>query len=151
MKKWGYVVISLTVLMSACNSGKKKQPVPRQPEVAVEVNKPEQSAPDMHNARNSLDYKGTYTGTLPAADGMGVEVTVVLSDSTYRKTVVYIDQDVKPYITEGRYAWDDRGTVITLLSDEKPNQYKVAENRLIHLDTEGKEIRSFSRILINGG
>ena len=38
------------------------------------------AAPDMHNAETSLDYTGTYTGVLPAADCPGIEVRLILGD-----------------------------------------------------------------------
>ena len=35
---------------------------------------------DMHNAENSLDIEGTYTGTLPAADCPGIKTTLTLNN-----------------------------------------------------------------------
>lgn len=32
----------------------------------------------MHNAENSLDYDGTYTGTFPAADCPGINMTLTI-------------------------------------------------------------------------
>ena len=42
---------------------------------AADTQKAAAAAPDMHTAETSLDYQGTYRGTLPAADCPGIEVT----------------------------------------------------------------------------
>lgn len=97
------------------------------------------STPDASNARTSLDYKGTYKGLLPTASGSGMEVTIVLSDSTYTKDIVYVGEKEK-LSSAGKYTWNEAGNTITLMGDEKPNQYEVGENTLTHLDIDGNKI-----------
>jgi len=92
---------------------------------------------DIHTPRNSTNYQGTYKGTFPTDCGSGMEVTVMISDNTYHKTTRH--NGIKKEFREsvGTYTWNDRGDVITLLQDEKPNSYLVTENELCHLDKDG--------------
>src|SRR5690554_4349791 len=48
---------------------------------------------DQHTAQNSLDWKGTYTGILPCADCEGIETKVVLRDSTYTLSSMYLGKE----------------------------------------------------------
>ncbi len=97
---------------------------------------------DGHNARNSLDYAGTYTGMLPCADCEGIEVSLTLyTDSTYHKTSTYLGKDSpRSFEEQGKYRWDEAGRNIRLEGQEAPNQYLVGENRLVLLDMSGKKI-----------
>lgn len=50
---------------------------------------------DESNAKNSLDWAGTYKGVLPAADAEGMDVTIVLSpEYTFTKTYSYVGKKV---------------------------------------------------------
>ncbi|NDW10602.1 copper resistance protein NlpE [Dysgonomonas sp. 520] len=120
-------------LLASCNNGAKQSPTTTTPVDSATT------APDIHNARNSLDYKGTYKGVLPGANSE-MEVTIVLTDSTYTKDVIYKDKKAKPFSSKGSYSWDDAGTTITLAGEDKPNQYAVGENKLTQLDVDGKPI-----------
>ncbi|MEN9919779.1 MAG: hypothetical protein RL662_2215 [Bacteroidota bacterium] len=132
------VILSVATLLVACNANTSS---PKNDQTA-DTSKVENVTPpsDVHNAKNSLDYKGTYKGTLPTASGSGMEVTVVLADSTYTKEVKYVDKKDKAISTKGSYTWNEQGTTITLVGEDKPNQYFVEENALRHLDMEGNKI-----------
>jgi len=96
----------------------------------------------IHNARNSLDVHGTYTGTLPCGSCPGIELTIVLGEgNTYTKTVHYLDEpEPNRFTTSGSYQWNSAGNTITLKGEESPNQYFVGENVLLQLDVEGNRI-----------
>jgi uncharacterized lipoprotein NlpE involved in copper resistance len=95
-----------------------------------------------HNTRNSVNWAGEYNGTIPAADGPGIEVTIELfNDATFTLQYVYIERDVEPRWLSGQFAWDDDGNRITLGVDESeslPTQYLVGENTLTQLDMAGE-------------
>lgn len=92
---------------------------------------------DHHNAANSLDYFGTYTGVLPCADCEGIETIIVInSDSTYHHSARYLGKDDGPFVTEG--TWEiDRST---LKLDKIDNAFFVGENHLVQLDLDGKRV-----------
>lgn len=136
MKKVVLAVL-VAVLAASCGGGKKAEaestPVASTPSQ-------EQAFKDEHNAKNSLDYAGTYRGTLPTASGEGMEVTLILTDSTYSKSVSYVGKMGAAIVNQGKYVWAEDGTVVTLEGVDAPNQYFVGENVLFQLDTEGKKI-----------
>ncbi len=97
---------------------------------------------DHHNARNSLDYHGTYTGVIPSASGEGIETTVILLENYvfFRKTV-YLGENNNNGVEEaGGFYWNEAGNIITLQAIDNETSYFVGENVLYHLDQEGKRI-----------
>lgn len=96
-----------------------------------------------HNARTSLDYKGTYEGTTPCADCEGIKTTLVLNDNTYTLTTQYLGKnEIDVFEEKGTYRWLD-GSIIIL---EGPNgrdnetQYFIGENFVKMLDLNGNAI-----------
>jgi uncharacterized lipoprotein NlpE involved in copper resistance len=98
---------------------------------------------DMHNARNSLDYFGTYKGILPCGDCEGIETEIRLRpDSTFVRSAKYLGKDdPQLYYKSGKYEWNDEGNTISLLGIDPPNQFFVSENKLVQLDSEGRLIK----------
>lgn len=131
MKKFVFLLAASAFLLSCNNNAKQEPATVETVDTTVVV--------DTHNSKNSVDYKGTYKGQLPGANSE-MDVTIVLSDSTYTKDVVYKDKSSKPFSSKGNYTWNAEGTTITLVGEEKPNQYQVGENTLTQLDIEGKPI-----------
>ncbi len=95
---------------------------------------------DGHTAETSLDWPGTYEGTLPAADCPGIETTLVLAaDGGYTLRMEYLERNT---------AFDEKGTfrvegnLLTLVPSDggQPGYYRVEENRLRHLDADRQPI-----------
>lgn len=98
---------------------------------------------DGHNARNSLDYKGTYKGTIPCADCEGIKTSVQLMDGdTFVMKTVYVGKgDGKEFEEKGTVNWDSAGQVIALNNAEGTVcKYFVGENTLTQLNMEGEKI-----------
>jgi uncharacterized lipoprotein NlpE involved in copper resistance len=94
-----------------------------------------------HNARNSLDWYGVYTGTIPSASGPGIDVRLKLNkDQSFELNYKYLDRPGSPVDWAGTFQWDDTGSIITLSVKDVPPYYKVGENKLIQLDMSGKRI-----------
>lgn len=105
-----------------------------------------------HNAFNSLDWQGTYKGTLPCADCTGIDYTLTLNeDETYTLTQVYQGkEDGGQFSSNGKFHWDTKGSLITLEDgSETPNQYFVGENMLMKLDINGEKITGDMAALYN--
>ena len=93
-----------------------------------------------HNARNSLDWAGTYRGTLPCADCPGIETIVILaSDGTYRTQSKYLERNIPASSEHGRFAWNETGNTVTL-EGAPPTKYFMGENRLTRLALDGSSI-----------
>jgi uncharacterized lipoprotein NlpE involved in copper resistance len=93
-----------------------------------------------HNSRNSVNWDGLYTGTIPAADAEGINVQITLNlDETYEVQYEYIGRQ-NSFTSKGTFKWDDDGGVITLDAEDLPPYYMVGENTLTQLDMQGKAI-----------
>lgn len=93
------------------------------------------------NAQQSLDWAGTYKGTVPCGDCEGIATALTLTqDGTYILHEEYLGTGSKPFTEKGPFSWDAAGSVIALGDDTPPRSYKVGEGRIWHLDVEGKVI-----------
>ena len=91
-----------------------------------------------HSSIKSLDWKGTYKGTLPCADCPGIETILTLDgNNTYQLKRTYLGKG-EPKDEKGNFTWNSDGNRIMLDSDN--GWYQVAENQLIHLDRTGNKI-----------
>ena len=91
--------------------------------------------------QTSLDWAGVYTGTIPAADGEGINVRMKLNkDNTYELTYDYIGKPDNSFTFNGSFKWNDTKDIIHIEIADAPSYYKVAENKLIQLDMAGKPI-----------
>jgi uncharacterized lipoprotein NlpE involved in copper resistance len=125
MKKAFFVLTAALVVfgLGACNRASKDQAVD-----------------SAHNSRNSVNWDGVYTGTIPAADAEGINVQITLNtDETYEIRYEYIGKQ-NVFTDTGTFKWDEDGDTITLNTKDMPPYYKVGENTLIQLDMEGKPI-----------
>jgi uncharacterized lipoprotein NlpE involved in copper resistance len=132
------------LLLMSCSQKKELQPGSGVEETTAEAKTDSISVEpitnDGHNSQNSLDWAGTYEGTLPCADCSGIKTTITLKDdNTYTMTEEYVDKKTKAE-DKGKFEWDKSGGKISLVSKDGKRQYIVGENQLIHLDMDGKEI-----------
>ena len=72
MMKKLFILACVCLLITSCNSNSKNT---NDSAISTETT-------DMHNAENSLDYDGTYTGTFPAADCPGIPSSDYLKPQT---------------------------------------------------------------------
>lgn len=124
-------IIALTLTSCKNDSEKQEETIPMD-STTVQI--------DHHNAKISLDYIGTYKGSLPCADCEAIETTILLTENSYVKETVYKGKSSEVFKETGNYSWNEAGNTITLLNSEAPNQYFVGENVLFHLDADGKRI-----------
>jgi uncharacterized lipoprotein NlpE involved in copper resistance len=98
---------------------------------------------DGHTSENALDWAGVYEGTLPCADCEGIETTIILNqDKSFTITEEYLKEPNLVIESKGTFGWDKAGQIITLeAEDDLKRNYKVVENAIIHLDSNGREIQ----------
>lgn len=104
-----------------------KDPVKARPTLASE-----------HNARNSLDWAGTYEGTLPCADCPGIRTRLELTpQGQYELQTRYLDRQQAPTVQRGNFVWQPDGSTIRLDKAGDEQSFFVAEGRLIQLYQDG--------------
>lgn len=118
---------------------------PQQTETATGSQEPVEqlhSVDTAHNARNSLDWNGTYLGTLPCADCEGIETKLEIKlDGTFVLTEAYLGKEDSQFVYQGKFNWNAAGNTIAVPSEsEEMVQFFVAENQLLRLDSEGQRI-----------
>lgn len=124
--------LGIIALLLAASCGSSKPAKPGGQEAAIDA---------AHNARNSLNWAGLYTGMIPAADAPGIAVEFALHENgTYQVVYRFVDRDSEAFTFSGDFTWDDAGRVIVLDSEEIPPYYAVGENTLTQLDMAGNQI-----------
>lgn len=123
------IVASTALLFTACNFKKKTK---------------QSETPDHHTSEISLDWAGTYYGVMPCASCPGIEIELTLTeDLNYSMEEKYLGEDGYEVASEGVFSWN--GNNIKLEGMDKKNSpwlFKVEENRIRRLDTNGEEITS---------
>lgn len=109
--------------------------------LAIGACTPSKAIDAAHNSRNSLNWDGVYKGTIPAASGPGIEVTITLDSGLhYTANYLYIEREGADFTISGTFQWDEDGRIIMLDTDILPPYYQVGENKLIQLDMEGNPV-----------
>jgi copper homeostasis protein (lipoprotein) len=97
-----------------------------------------------HNAKNSLDWQGTYKAILPCADCEGINTILEINkDQTYTLISTYLGKTpiVSDTITSV-FVWKKDGKTIELKNlKNKPNLFMLGENYLLQLDVNGNKIQ----------
>lgn len=98
--------------------------------------------PTGDNSRTSLDWDGTYEGTLPCSDCDSIKTIITLnSNNTFSKTDIQIKNGKqKKTGDKGTFRWNLEGNSITLITKNDTLKYQVGENHLRQLDKSGKRI-----------
>lgn len=97
-----------------------------------------------HTAENSLDWNGTYQGTLPCADCPGIKTVLNLNtDKTYRLEESYLERNVKPLIAQGTFKFDTHNPSIIVLD-------QASQNRKFFIGEGFAEARALDGTEING-
>lgn len=149
MKKFIFLFgCALLLLATACNNESTQtgaaSPAASADTIVKKDNTPTPAAlPVGDNSATSLDWPGTYKGTLPCADCEGIATTLTIGkDSLYTLTNSYLGKKgAKAVVKKGRFTWNAAGSTITLDSmNHAPTQYLVGENKLVQLDLQGQRI-----------
>lgn len=132
MKRMIWMMLLMGVLLS-CSSSKQNH----NENVVVDT---QEQVIDGHNARNSLDYQGVYTGTIPGYSSKAVNIVIVLTDREYTLRMTPLKENAETIVQKGAYIWDKSGSIITLVGVKgTPAKYFVGENQLRQLDANSKQ------------
>ncbi|MBT1442992.1 copper resistance protein NlpE N-terminal domain-containing protein [Shewanella sp. JM162201] len=143
--------ILMTLALSACDKSAQPDATAAKP-AAVEENSAEEknaaaenssAQPIGDSSRTSLDWSGSYEGTVPCASCEGIKTRLVLNgDGSYQLETQYLGEqeagaEPKVFEERGQFSWNDTGSAIQL---ESGAWYQVGENQLFMLDRDGKRI-----------
>lgn len=124
------LLLIIVLCVSSCESTKQAD---------ESVSAPSSAPAD--NSRNSLDWPGTYRGTLPCADCAGIRTELVLlADGRFSLTQQYLGKSGDLVQQAGDFAWDALGSRIRLGGDSALH-FLVGEGALHKLDLQGERIR----------
>lgn len=96
--------------------------------------------------KNSVDRDGSYKGTLPCADCEGIKTELTISDDNkYKIEQQYLGvipfsgmtESENKFQSEGIFAWDASGSIITLDTADGIMQFFVWEWYVRYLDASG--------------
>jgi len=97
---------------------------------------------EAHHAQHSQDWPGIYQGFLPCADCTGVKTTLALNkNNSYMLISQFIGKSEREFVEKGKFTWGDKTNTIVLTpkNSSTTQQYLVAENALIQLDSKGNQ------------
>ena len=139
----------LLILIAACSPKSEEKTVA---EPMEEVSNQDLSSPPQNSnteipmgdtSQTSLDWNGTYTGTIPCGHCEGITVWLTLRlDETFEFKTSYLGlNDARDEIFTGKFTWDASGSQIQLqgLIGDYPGKFFVGENQIWYLDAEGKK------------
>lgn len=124
-----WTAISITLISSLISCNNQKQEATKEENI------------DIHTAKSSLDWEGSYYGVLPCADCAGIQTQLNINDDSYEMLQKFNGKDgmIKSYT--GSFDWNESGDVITIHADELNDMhFKVREGSLLVLDSDAKEI-----------
>lgn len=132
MKKVFLIAAVAGLFIAGCNSTKEESAVNTDGQT-------EEPAIDMLNAKNSIDYLGTYKGVIPCADCEGIETVITLNpDESYNIKETYLGKSDNVFEDVGSFDWMDDGNRLKLEdTDSNIRFFAVSEGKLIMLDLEG--------------
>ncbi|WP_299530588.1 copper resistance protein NlpE N-terminal domain-containing protein [Ulvibacterium sp.] len=121
---------------------KEKERVDMKEEISKEVEDTNPSLDMGHNSKSTLDWQGTYQGTIPCADCEGIKTSITLFESgKYTRTLTYLGKQDRGITDNGDFTWNDTGAIVTLTANNGSEQaYQVGEDVLFHLDRQGHRI-----------
>lgn len=135
------ILLALVAGFTMVSCDKKENTVVDETVTVEENGMAEEELPVGDNSRVSVDWNGTYEGTLPCADCEGIKTIITLNgDDTYAITTEYIGKDVQSE-GKGNLVWSKDGGKITITGEDGVSTiYRVGENILIQLDQDGNPI-----------
>lgn len=137
------LLCSSLLALSACTTSRAPASAPERPFDITQPNVADlpAMAGARHNARNSLDWHGTYEGVLPCADCPGILMRLTLNQNgSYELLTQYLDRQALPSRTRGLFKWHNDGLRIRLDEAGGEQFYFVAEERLFWLQPDGTRV-----------
>lgn len=137
MKKIFLIAAVAGLFFASCNSTKEESLINTGEQTDGQVI-------DMSNAKNSINYLGTYKGVVPCADCEGIETVITLNpDESYNIKETYLGKSANSFEDVGSFDWMEDGNRLRLEdTDSNIRFFTVSERKLVMLDRDGNPIES---------
>ena len=100
--------------------------------IPVPVPTPSPTIPDAHTTRDSVDWPGYYTGTIPCASCEGIQVWLNLTEAgkntRYSLVENYLGKKGRAFNSSGNAVWRANGSVIDLKGKDENRALFIGEN-----------------------
>ena len=138
--RFGLTIAALAALgtLSACTTtptaGTADKPgkAPSIVIIPVPVPTPSPTIPDAHTTRDSVDWPGYYTGTIPCASCEGIQVWLNLTEAgkntRYSLVENYLGKKGRAFNSSGNAVWRANGSVIDLKGKDENRALFIGEN-----------------------
>ena len=145
------ILVLSTIFYSCSESSETKIPVDKYRSTGVRnIDTLSQSNPEadltVEKYPSSKDESVVYFGTLPCGKCEGIEMWIILhSNQTYSLKTNYLGlNDALEEEFTGKFSYNKRDSIATLegLKNRYPQQYKIAGNKMMQLDFDGKPIQN---------
>lgn len=91
------------------------------------------------SSKTSLDWSGTYTGTLPCASCSGISTELTLEkNGNYQLRSDYLGEEDGKFTETGTFQWNLAGNKIVLSNGQR---FLVGENQLFMLNSDGNRVQ----------
>ena len=130
--KYGLISLALVFALNGCEQqGDSTSVTANPPAIATSI-------PTHDSSQTSLDWPGTYVGTLPCASCSGIATELTLNaELQFMLTSTYLDEASAPFVETGHFSWDSLGGRISLTNGQ---HYLVGENQLFLLNADGERV-----------
>lgn len=133
MNKLLFIIPAFAIGLTACskpthNASEDVQNTP-QVQAATKNDAAMPTVDSEHNTQNSVDWHGVYTGLFPCADCSGIKTHLKLNpDNSYELIEKYEGKgDGKETKVQGKFSFDDTGSIITLDKNAEERKFFVGE------------------------
>lgn len=143
MKQTILALAFVAIAFASCKE-QKETPVTDETTTTEVVEQPTQE-PTGDNAQTSLDWEGTYKGTLPCQDCEGIATVITLNkDGVFTATTEFKGKKEAAETIEGKFSWDESGSKITLATATGGvmGVYAVNEGSITNVDVLGENMTS---------
>ncbi len=134
-----FLGIAVASLMISCSKQQNPEVNPNSQTDSRAVHTSADGTQTGNNASgNTQDWYGTYEAVIPCADCPGIKTTLTLNENrSFKLEEEYLERKSRNE-DQGSYKWDAAGRVITLNGNTAKYKYKVGNNTITQLDTNGQ-------------
>ena len=128
MKKLLLPVLAATLTLTACKKTEEVKTNDTFSETIIPENQPAQDTMAVagDNTQTSVDWNGTYKGTIPCASCPGIETTLTLNnDKTYTLESNYLEEKDGKTTDKGTFEFDSTGSFFTLKNAADAKDQKI--------------------------